>query len=113
MLHQKITEKGVMRTVACLLEDDLRQELGIYGSYTVEKRVYDNNAQVLVYSDQTCNIISASCVEDVMGVITVYKHQYGRSLSWHFGTTKIGEGDDERILPCVLVNIMVVSGSGV
>lgn len=48
MLHQRITEKGVMHTVACLLADDLRHELDIYNGYTVRKEEYVDSDWVQV-----------------------------------------------------------------
>ena len=105
MLHQRITSNGIMHTVACLLADDLREKLGIYESYTVEKREDEYSADVLVYSDQSCNILTGACIESTMEIIGCYRMLY--DLSYHFGTIKLGEEEDRRILPCFYVRLNV------
>lgn len=105
MLNQRIENKGIMHTVACQLADDLREELGIFGSYTVEKREDEDSADVLVYSDQSCNILTSACIENTMEIIGLYRMLY--DLSYHFGTIKLGEEEDRRILPCFYVCLNV------
>lgn len=102
MLYQRITSKGQMHTVACLLAEDLKENIGHYGNYTVEKNEYDNDAEVLVYSDQICNNITESCIESCRQVIGSYCIRYD-CVSWHFGLIELGKGKDKRVLPCIYV----------
>ena len=106
MLHQRITEKGVMHTVACLLAEDLRQELDIYTGYTVRKEEYDDSAWVQVYSNKPCDIITSAAIGDVMDVLKHYCMQYF-DISYHFGTITLVSGDGERVLPCIKITISV------
>ena len=100
MLHQRITEKGVMHTVACQLADDLKEALDIYEGYTVEKREWDEDARVLVYSDTHCNILTDSCVEKVLEVVKVYSELYD-CVDYHIGTAEFGMDCEKRVLPCI------------
>lgn len=105
MLHQRIENAGMMHMVACLLVNDLREKLGIYESYTVEKREDEDSAFVLVYSEQSCNILTGACIESTMEIIGLYRMLY--DLSYHIGTIELGEGEDRRILPCFHVRLQV------
>ena len=106
MLNQRIENKGIMHMVACQLRDDLRERLGIYNNYDVEKVEDEDSANVLVYSDRPCNILTCACIESVMEVLNCYLMMYG-GISYHFGTIEKGEGEEKRILPCVYVRMYV------
>lgn len=106
MLHQRITEKGVMHTVACLLADDLKEALNVYKNYTVERREWDEDARVLVYSDTHCNILTESCVENVLEVVKVYSELYD-CVDYHIGTVELGMDCEKRVLPCIYVCLNV------
>ena len=100
MLHQRITEKGVMHTVACQLVDDLKEALDIYKNYIVEKMEWDEDARVQVYSESICNIMTESCVEEVLKVLKAYSELYD-GVDYHIGTVEFGMGREKRVLPCI------------
>lgn len=106
MLHREITTKGELHIAAGLLVDDLRQELEVFKSYTVTKEESDEDVYVKVFSDQSCNILTSSCIETVLGVIGVYTKMY-YNTSYHFGTLELGKGNDWRILPCITICLNV------
>ena len=104
MLHEEIKSAGVMRSVACQLCDDLRQELYYYDSYTVEKDVMERQINVYIYSDVHCNILTNSCVGDVIKVAQVYQMKYAGTMYCVTTITK-GEGEDRRVLPAIEISI--------
>ena len=106
MLNQRIENKGIMHMVACQLRDDLRERLGIYNNYDVEKVEDENDASVLVYSDRPCSILTGACIDSTMEVLNFYLMMYS-SISYHFGTIEKGEGKKKRILPCIYVCMYV------
>ena len=106
MLHQRITEKGVMHTVACQLADDLKEALDIHKNYTVEKREWDEDAKVLVYSDTVCDILTETCVEKVLEVVKAYSEIYA-CVDYHIGTVEFGTDCEKRVLPCIHVCLYV------
>ena len=106
MLNQRIENKGIIHMVACQLRDDLRERLGIYNNYDVEKVEDEDSASVLVYSDRSCDILSGSCIESMMEVLNCYLMMYG-GISYHFSTIEKGEGKKKRILPCIYVCMYV------
>lgn len=106
MLNQRIENKGIMHMVACQLRDDLRERLGIYNNYDVEKVEDEDSARVLVYSNIYCDILTGSCIESVMEVLNCYLMMYG-DISYHFGKIEKGEGEEKRILPCIHVCMYV------
>lgn len=104
MLHEEIKSAGVMRMVACQLCDDLRQELDIYDSYTVEKDVMERQTNVYIYSDEHCNILTSSCVDTLKKVVQVYRMMYDGTTYCVTTITK-GEGEDRRIIPAIEITI--------
>lgn len=105
MLHQRIENAGIMHNVACMLVNNLREKLAIYDNYTVKKRENEDSAQVMIYSESSCNILTGACIKSTMEIIGLYRMLY--DLSYHFGTIELGEGEEKRILPCFYVCLNV------
>ena len=83
MLHETITSKGVMRTVAYLIADDLKEELAVFQEYTVETEVEDRNyVFVRVFSDAPCCIITSPVMENIIKVYKLYRMRYTNVTAW-------------------------------
>ena len=85
MINKKIQSKAQAAQVACELVQDLHKEIDIYGNYQVRMDDTSDTIRVAVVSERTCNIITFSVVDTIMGVAEMYYKTYPIDVTYHLG----------------------------
>lgn len=85
MINKKIQSKVQAAQVASELVQDLHKEIDIYGSYQVRMDDTTDTIRVAVVSERTCNIITCSVVDTIMGVAGMYYKTYPADVYYHLG----------------------------
>lgn len=85
MINKKIQSREQAAQVACELVQDLHKEIDFYGSYQVRMGATTDIIRVAVVSERTCNIITCSAVDTIMGVAEMYYKTYPADVTYHLG----------------------------
>ena len=101
MIKKVIKSEKEAAKVARMLAKDLREVLAIYESYEVKVEQTCSDYQVVVTSPEgCCNILTGSCVENMMEVYGMYKLQYQRT-NYHIDVVE----SDEKHIPAFTISI--------
>ena len=91
MINKIIKSEKEAAKVASMLAKDLREVLAIYESYEVKVEQTCSDYQVVVTSPEgSCNILTGSCVGNMMEVYRMYELQYQRT-NYHIDVVNSGE----------------------
>ncbi len=101
MINKVIKSEKEAAKVASMLEKDLREVLAIYESYEVKVEQTSSDYQVVVTSPEgCCNILTGSCVGNMMEVYRMYELQYQRT-NYHIDVVKSGEKHIPAFTICI------------
>lgn len=101
MINKVIKSEKEAAKVARMLAKDLREVLAIYESYEVKVEPTSSDYQVVVTSPEgCCNILTGSCVGNMMEVYRMYDLQY-HGTSYHIDVVKSGEKHIPAFTICI------------
>lgn len=101
MIKKVIKSEKEAAKVARMLAKDLREVLAIYESYEVKVEQTCSDYQVVVTSPEgCCNILTGSCVENMMEVYGMYALQYQRT-NYHIDVVKSDEKHIQAFTICI------------
>lgn len=101
MINKVIKSEKEAVKVARMLAKDLREVLAIYESYNVKVEQTSSENQVMVTSPEGyCNILTGSCLENMMEVYRMYELQYQRT-NYHIDVVKSGEKYIPAFIICI------------
>ena len=101
MINKVIKSEKEAAKVARMLAKDLREVLAIYESYEVKVEQTSSDYQVVVTSPEgCCNILTDSCVGNMMEVYCMYNLQYQRT-NYHIDVVESGE----KHIPAFVISI--------
>lgn len=99
MINKKIQSRVQAAQVASELVQDLHKEIDIYGSYQVRMDGKTDTIRVAVVSERTCNIITNSVVDIIMGVAEMYDKAYPANVTYHLGVEQWRHDNVIEIIP--------------
>lgn len=101
MINKVIKSEKEAAKVAKALAKDLREVLAIFESYEVKVKQTSSDYQVVVTSPAgSCNILTGSCVGNMMEVYRMYELQYQRT-NYHIDVVKSGEKHIPAFTICI------------
>ena len=85
---------------------DLHKEIDIYGSYQVRMDDTTDTIKVAVVSERTCNIITCSVVDTIIGVAKMYDKAYPANVTYHLGVKQWRHDNVIEFIPAFVFTVI-------